>query len=387
VDVFKFNNNPSTPTKMENGEIINDINNKMWIERYREVGEFKFSSSVSSGLKDKLPIGTFISHKDTREIMIVEDHEINESQGEEAIITVTGRSLESWLENRVLGANFPDSFHAAHGEYTEWPAPGLYSYNHMHHIKDYAWAQAIALFKEHVDPAFLKDDNDQFPYLDIVSITAGGRQAYRKLERGISVLEGIQTLLAVQNLGIRSQRPSTLNILTILGNTTLVIHSGFDRTDTISFSYDGGEILDADYFWSNRDFKNYAYISSKWVETWAESANTDVFHRRRYIWVDGSDLDADFDVEPGPTEIIPLVDDLIIRGQDELDKHNNTNLTKVNAIHQPLDSQYRIDFNCGDLVTVNGNYNDSLTMRVTEYVEVEDENGEQGYPTLVVEDV
>jgi hypothetical protein len=43
---------------------------------------------------------------------------------------------------------------------------------------------------------------------------------------------------------------------------------------------------------------------------------------------------------------------------------------------------YRTDYNVGDIVGVDGEYNTSTTMRVIEYVEIEDENGESGYPTL-----
>jgi hypothetical protein len=394
VDIIKFNNDPSTPTLMEHAEIINGITNKLWIERYLEVGEFKFISPVSSGLREKLPIGSYISHKDTKEIMIVEDHEINEEQGQESKITITGRGLESWLETRVFGANFQpflDNTHETIGSHKNYPAPGVPD---AKLAKDYTWSQAINVFQEHVTLANLIDNNDGFPYWDVVSITAGGRQAYRKIQRGDSVLKIMQFLLSIQKLGMRIQRPSTLNILTTLDHTVLVIHSGFDRTKQVSFSYDGGEILDADYFWSNRDYRNFAYISSKWVETWVDIETVSVglrpaYDKRRWLYVDGSDIDKDMDTEPTDAvdlTLTHLVNDLLDRGRDELDLHNNTNLTKVNAAHQAQDSQYRVDFNCGDLVTVIGHYNDKLTMRVTEFAEIEDENGEQGYPTLVVED-
>ena len=388
MDIFKFNNDPSTPTKMQHGEILNGLKSKLWIERFREVGEFKLIAPVSSGLREKLPIGTFLSHTDTLEIMIVEDHEINEAQGEESTIIFTGRSLESWLENRVLGANYQNSIHLSTGDGIVHLPPGVYSYTHDHYTKDYAWSTVMQLFNEHVNLLFLNDDNDQFPYLDIVSLASGGNQAIRKLDRGMTVLDAILKLLAMSKLGWKSQRPSDAAIsFPNLENTHLIIHPGIDLTDKVSFSYDGGEILDADYFWSNRNFKNFAYISSKWVETWADNENTDYNHRRRYIWVDGSDLDNDMDTEPTGSTLDILRIDLVLRAQEELKAYNETNLTKVNASHNPLDSQYRTDFNCGDLVTVNGTYNDSLTMRVTEYAEIEDENGEQGYPTLVVEDV
>jgi hypothetical protein len=44
--------------------------------------------------------------------------------------------------------------------------------------------------------------------------------------------------------------------------------------------------------------------------------------------------------------------------------------------------RYRADYNIGDIVYVIGNYDIAQKMRVTEYAEIEDENGEVGYPTL-----
>jgi hypothetical protein len=43
---------------------------------------------------------------------------------------------------------------------------------------------------------------------------------------------------------------------------------------------------------------------------------------------------------------------------------------------------YRKDFDLGDIITVLGNYDATSKMRVIEYVEIEDANGESSYPTL-----
>lgn len=46
--------------------------------------------------------------------------------------------------------------------------------------------------------------------------------------------------------------------------------------------------------------------------------------------------------------------------------------------------RYRRDYNIGDLVTLDGNFGQKAVMRVSEYAEVEDENGESGHPTLSI---
>ncbi len=93
VDIFRFTN-PIEPTRMEQGEIVNGITNKLWIERYTEAGEFTFVAPLNTNLKEKLPIGSFVSHINSDDIMIVENHELSEDQGQESKITITGRSFE-----------------------------------------------------------------------------------------------------------------------------------------------------------------------------------------------------------------------------------------------------------------------------------------------------
>jgi hypothetical protein len=59
-------------------------------------------------------------------------------------------------------------------------------------------------------------------------------------------------------------------------------------------------------------------------------------------------------------------------------------LTKAEVSREVNQSQYRVDFSVGDLVTIQGDYNEVSTMRISEYVEIEDQNGYIGYPTLTM---
>lgn len=381
MDIIKFNNNPSTPTRMENGEILHGFSNVTWIERYRDAGEFTFEAPISSGLKDLLPIGTFITHKDSLEIMIVEDQEINET-ADGGSIKITGRGLETWLYNRVVGANFGSLANHQSPVPVVWVSkiPDYYTLN-----KDYAWAQAMQLFNEHVSINNLVDDNDTFPYLDMFSIAFGGRQATRKVDRGLTLYEAIVNLLAIQNFGIRVIRPSVGSGMPNQDDTTLLVHKGNDLSASVVFSYDG-DIETADYLWSNRAFKNYAYVRSTWFETYTDNKFSAAENLRRYIYVDAKDLDDQYNAAPGGSTQTNILIDMMNRAQDELEICKNTNLMKVDVRKQQISYQYRKDYNVGDLVNVRGNYGQHAIMRVTEHAEIEDANGEQSYPTLTVEE-
>ncbi|MET0787162.1 MAG: hypothetical protein ABWY25_10690, partial [Paenisporosarcina sp.] len=104
MDIFRFAN-PTNKTKMEQGILINGLKSKMWIERYRDAGEFTLTAGADFNVKSQLPIGSFISHTNTSEIMVVENHEIKDNRDRESEIVITGRSFETILESRIVRFN------------------------------------------------------------------------------------------------------------------------------------------------------------------------------------------------------------------------------------------------------------------------------------------
>jgi hypothetical protein len=72
-----------------------------------------------------------------------------------------------------------------------------------------------------------------------------------------------------------------------------------------------------------------------------------------------------------------------VRGRIAIDNQNRVTIVKSD-ISSVTPYQYRTDYNVGDLVTLDGNFGVSAVMRVIEYVEIEDESGESGHPTLSV---
>lgn len=369
MDIIRLHN-PTSPTKMEQGELINDIRSKTWVERYREAGEFTFVGDASSGLRDTLPVGSFVTHVETEELMIVENHEINDEKDQEATITVTGRGYETELEQRIVGSNrvFPGS--------TGRPDVVLAS--------AYTWLQAKTLIEMYTDVAQLLDDNDAIPYLSIINdVTGTGIQEARTLERK-DVYASLLEILAVENLGIKVIRPGVTSPLgSASPNVAWVIHKGVDLSASVMFSNDTGEIESADYLWSNKKLKNTAYVSGKWVETLVTTPATG--YDRRMMFVDASDLDQDLEVAPSGAALTAMIASMQQRGIQALAKQKEIALTKAEISKQATKAQYRKDFNVGDLITIHGNYNESSIMRITEYVEIEDETGFNAYPTLSID--
>lgn len=369
MDIFKFTN-PTAPTKMEQGQIINGFKSKRWVERYRDAGDFTLVAPADSGMRQLLPIGSFISHMNTTEIMIVENHEIKDNKDTPSEITITGRGFETYLSNRSVGANkaFPVS-----GTIADYPLGA-----------GFTWNQVITLIGNHILASALIDDNDAIPFVSLLSTVPGSSTSVaRTVPRG-SLYDRALEILKIDDLGIKVVRPGPWSPL-VAGSpdVALVIHKGIDRSANVIFSYDTGEIVSADYLWSNKIFKNAALITGKWVETVVVPAAVE--YARRWMYIQASDIDQAQTAAPTGTTLTAIIAAMQQRGIEALASQIDIVLTQAEVSKQAAKSIYRTDFDVGDLITVSGDYNAISKMRVSEFVEIEDDTGESGFPTLAME--
>lgn len=374
MDIIKFNN-PNDPMKMESGELVNGLTKKTWIERYTSAGEFTFVGPVSGGFKELLPIGCFVSHIKSDDLMIVENHEINETNTGVAEITISGRGFETYLDQRVVGDNniFP-----VIGIISDYPLDS-----------EHTWNQAVTLIESHILFPYLIDPSYSLPYVSVLStVIPTGKETpeiARTFKRG-SLYTAVLDLLKIDNYGIRTIRPGSVSPLfkTNPENTAIVVHAGIDRTSTVSFSFATGEVISGDYLWSNKTFKNAALVTGKWIEVLVDDLAPPQYGRR-VMFVDGTDDDKAFTATPTGTDIDLVIAAMRQRGTESLASQVNVVLTKAETSKTGVKAIYRVDYGIGDLITVNGDYNEIQPMRVTEYAETEDNTGETGYPTLTID--
>jgi hypothetical protein len=366
MDIFKFTN-PEELTKMQYGEIVNGLTSKEWIERYAEAGEFTFRAPAHLDMKRLLPEGAFVSHVNTTDLMIVENHEISEDEGADAEWIITGRGFETCLEQRIVGTNktFPSS-----AGVEDYVLPG-----------GQLWTQIRDLIREHTLLAYLVDDNNSIPFLQVLNTYSGPADAQERTVRQNDLYSVVLGLLAEGNLGIKTIRPGPWSPATNDQDVVIAVHGGAHRESSVTFSHDTGEVESADYFWTNRKNKNCAFVNGRWVET-TVMIGSPVKWERRWMKVDASDIDQKYTSAPTGATLTNLVAKMQQRGRTELAKQKNIALTKAEVSKQSVQSLYRTDYDLGDLVSVEGNYNEVSVQRVTEYVEIEDETGRSSYPTL-----
>lgn len=374
MDLFKFVPEAPDDGYLTQGQYINGIKNITWIERYREPGEFTITGPVSSNLRMFLPLGTLISHIDTLEVMMVENHEIDEkSSDSEPEIVVTGRSLDAWLEQRIVGEDVETYVFAGHRLYTF-----LVDYRLEYNT---SWEQTRTLIDAHIGVGAGDTPENEIPGFIAVSNQQhiGSSTTQLRFMKRQNLHRAVMELLAVDDFGLMISRPNPTNV--IPAKTEFRIHNGFDMSGQVVFSHVAGDLQNARYFWSNKTLKTDYYAVSTFIQLRSQSPATGF--GRRTLYVDASDLDSHLtDEDIGDGEIMgPLGDATDVRGQQTLRMHTerailSTDIAKTTAY------QFRRDYDVGDLVAVNGNYDISTVMRVTEHVEFQDENGESGYPTL-----
>ncbi len=369
MELFKFIN-PTEPNKLEQGVLINGYKTATWIERYREAGEFTITAEPESDLRQTLPVGTFISHIDTREVMLVETVNLKVTDGQTPVLTIQGHSYETYLHQRVVGANkvFPTS-----GPLTEFvmgPAPLA--------------TQAYYLINQHTKSGSVLDVDDVLPWVTTyVSVGTHPNVPGRTIQRG-DLYDRLMELLALEDLGIKSIRPGAGNPGGASSpDAAFVIHEGEDKTDSVIFSNSIGEVKDAEYLWSNYKLKNAALVTGKWLETMVRLGPTG--YDRRVMSVSATDVDQGFSAEPVGADRTTVLANLAARGTQALVAQAELTLSQVEVKPDLVMHKYRTDYNVGDIVTVIADYEQSVAMRVTEYVEIDDsESGSTGYPTLAL---
>jgi hypothetical protein len=360
MDVFKCVST-AEPTVLTQGRMMQGAKSIMWTERYRDPGEFEIVGQLSSGLREFLPIGSLISHTNTLEVMVVENHEIDEDENEDPIIKITGRSLEVILEGRIVGTNLIRG-NSLVKEYILASA--------------YTWVQITTLITDHIANA--TNINDHFENISAgYSATGTGVMEARTIKPE-ELHKTVLTLLAIDDCGIKVVRRNPLTTPLV---TMLTIHKGVDKSNSVIFSWKARDMDEVDYLWSNKKLKNSAMVIGRYVNTAVDTGPAK--YDRRIMIVAADDIDGNLSAAPAGAALTDIVNKMQIRGKQALASQNLITITRAD-ISDISKYQYRVDFNIGDLVSLDGNFGEIAKMRVVEYAEIQDANGETGHPTFGV---
>jgi hypothetical protein len=379
MDLFTFGKT-STAFNLQSAQMVNGYDSATWTEKFRDASDFVIVGGLDSNLEAQLPIGNLISHVDTEEVMVIENHQIKVGKDKSEVV-ISGRGFETFLENRIVGSN------------RAWPATSFpqSQWSLIGNRNDVIARQMIA---EHIDWQDLIMDSDSLAYVNTYVdgfISELFKPMFDPVESEFTrdtVYKHVIDLLAIDNLGFTAVRPTGKNYDDGLDQptrygadyVTLKIYPGFERTQDVVFSHELGDIEEAEYLRSNKSLKTSCLVVSRWFVVMVHGPEAN--YSRRTMVLDAKDLDEQYDQVPWPPIDARTKAIMSQRGRAAIQKKRAVAISSIKINQTQQSFKYREHYNLGDLVTVHGEYNSSSVQQVMEHVEIEDENGSVSYPTL-----
>jgi hypothetical protein len=375
-------------------DIFEEYRSLIWTERFDDSGEFQLISANVKKAIEKFPLGTLVSLRDTTEVMMVETHSIEPSSSDDLPeITISGRTLDAFLEHRILVP-------IVYGE--DWET-----------LKKYTPAQFLCLLlwnalandseedptKTWTRPAYC-DPNLAVPNLVISlgSINNIDSPQTWTLSAGV-VRDFVIDIQNAYKLGIKAVRPTldrvydynrvsfdisnqytrgTFDLDYISGDTQnlrLEVYQGTDRTinqskvTPVVFHQASGHIVDPKYLMSNQNAKTYAVAVSSEDETevFLGTREPGIGFARRDLYIDGGSSRSD---------ALSLIAEIELQKQGVFAMADG----EISHISPYL---YGRDYFLGDVLTFSSNYKSNTSMFINEIVRTEDLNGEILSPGII----
>lgn len=381
---------PATLLPFGNPRLVDGWKSVEWVERYHDAGSFSIKARLDSGVREAIPVGYCVSHVDSKELMVVESHVVESSADEDPILTISGRSLISLLENRIpLTRSFwpypPDvPWASSYMDRDDFPEP-VYagrSYNAIQALIGNSLCDGWGNTDPHeaipgVTVGFENDGIGLDGLLDLevhTWITSEGKNAY----------DDLMKLLDMDNLGVRTNR--LYMDLSDVQKVRFEIYPGYDRTSEVIFSYDNATVNSSSSLDTTNNYYNAVYVKmTKERYMLRLDGVVQTFGMgRRALYVEAPEIDEQYEdlyatINWPETEI---KDAARAKALEVLGQHRKTHLEELDVERNSNRYIYREDYEVGDLVTVDLGYDGPSVRRVESQVEIEDEEGFTTYPTL-----
>jgi len=349
-------------------DLIEQWTSMIWTERWRQAGDFSLQTAKIKDTMLQLPLGSMISLQDTREACFVENYEIAKDANGADILTVSGRSFETFFENRVALKELkqimdtsvsPDETFAF--EIANRTAGSAATY-----LMDIAASTSlssndlISTFN-----AYLSEDAD-----------VGSDTADRQMARG-SVYAALLQLLEEQNAGVQNLRPLANNTPSMSMNIYRY-HSGVNFLPNIALDVLAGHFTGpVKYTWSIKGMKTAVYVASKnaVVKVYQDGMSGYSGLDHRVDLLDLSDITSKASSN--------LNGKLKAKGKSYLNKHKKV-FALDGKVSPDIPYKYNVDYGLGDRFKIRGDYGAEDTVQVVEFIRSQaKDGGETGYPTYI----
>lgn len=341
-------------TSFESVAVIDSFKSLIWTDRYKAYGDFELYLPVDTSLFAFLQQDYYLWSKDSEHGMIIEDLSIDSDAEEGNFLTVTGRSLESILERRivwgqkVMTGNLQTAIQTLLNESIISPT-----------IADRTISNFI--FQSSTDSKITELTVDaQFTGDDLYTV--------------------ISNLCSANNIGFKV-------ILNDLNQFVFSLYAGVDRSyDQIEnpyviFSPSFENIINSNYFTSKATLKNVTLVAGEGegASRTTVTVGSGTGLSRRELFTDARDISSD--TEDGTLTPEQYAFQLTSRGNENL-AENTAKTAFEGEVEATRLFKYGEDFFIGDIVQIANEYGHEGVAYISELIMSQDEGGSSVYPTF-----
>lgn len=344
--------------------LLDNFESLIWTERYLGAGNFEFYTPMLKDVFDACQVGYYVWMKDSDRVMIIEDRQITTDVDAGNYMIISGRSLESILDRRIV------------------------------------WEQTILQGKIETVMERILNDNVINPSITqrkisnfIYKKTTDSRiqeMTVSKQFTGDNLYDAIVELCDMRNIGFK---------ITLDDQNRFVfeLYDGIDRTydsdedgkvgstPYVVFSPKFDNVISSNYLESITTLKNVTLVAGEDeglvrrtnVVGETNSSGLD----RRELYTDARDIQSE--TENGPLPANDYMALLAERGNEKLAENK-----KTTAFDGQLETTgnfvYGEDFFIGDIVQFVNEYGLEAKVRVIEFIRSQDLTGYNTYPTFEV---
>ncbi len=341
-------------TDFESVAVIDTYESLIWTDRYNAYGDFEIYFAMDTGLLEYLKEDNYLWLKDSEHCMIIEEIKIDADVEEGNHLIVTGRSLESILERRII-----------------W-GQAIYNGN----LQD---AVETMLNNSIISPTIADRKIDNFIFVastdtKVTNLTIDNQYT------GDDLYTVIKGLCEENNIGFKI-------VLTDDNQFAFSLYAGVDRSydqtenPYVVFSPNYENIINSNYYSSKASYRNVTLVagegegSSRKTVTVGTGSGLD----RRELFTDARDISSD--TEDGTLSDAEYNAQLTTRGQKNLADYIITTAFEGEVEATRL-FKYGEDFFIGDIVQIANEYGNEGSAYISELVISRSDEGLSVYPTF-----
>lgn len=348
-------------TNFESVAIIDTFKSLIWTDRYNAYGDFEIYTSMTSDILDYIKEDYYVWLKESDHQMIVEDIQIDSDSDDGDHLKVTGRSLESILERRIvygqknLTGNLQEAIHELLNENFISPT------DEKRRIDNF-------IFEENTDSRITELTVDtQYTGDDLYTI--------------------ITKQCETNNIGFKI-------VLNDNNQFVFSLYVGEDRSydqvvnPYVVFSPKFENIITSNYYYSKASYKNVTLVAGEGEG--AERKTTEIGTAsgidRRELFTDARDISSNTDEQDEEGNQITLSDEEYIALLEARGTESLSETIIQTAFEGKVEAsklfKYGVDFFIGDIVQNEDAYGHSNKTYISELIFSQDESDVSIYPTF-----